>query len=410
MSEVLKNGRSVVMLTADRQIDRRILLGADSLEAAGWQVTIIAMPLDTGVDDDRRIVRIGSDTSQAKSENLVLDAYRWVGGYVPMNGYLMRLMKRMAWRYLVDQESFYTKLFYSTASRYAPGVFVANDLPMLPVAKQVATACNAKLVYDSHELYSEQEFSEREKRRWAEIEAKYIGACDAVITVNQSIATELERRYGIDNVRVIYNAERSTAPPLRTRLFNEMFGLAADKKVLLLQGGLSAGRNLEVLVDAMRHVQNTSVVLIILGDGLLLNRLQTKVKSNELSERVYFHPAVPQKNLLAFTAAADAGIIPYQATCLNNYFCTPNKLFEFISAGIPILASDLPEIQKLVEAHQIGLVGDMSTAVSMAKLIDAFFGNEQCLAKWQNNLSITRNWVCWEEEEKKLVKIYEALR
>ncbi len=399
----------VLMLTPDRQIDRRILLQADSLEAVGWQVTIIAMPLDIMADDDRRVVRIGS-ASHAKRENLVLDAYRWVRGHLPMNGRLMRWMKRLAWRYLVDQESFYTKLFYSTASRYSPRVFVANDLPMLPVAKKAAAACGATLVYDSHELYSEQEFSEREKRRWAEIEAKYIGACDAVITVNQSIAAELERRYGVNDVKVIYNAERSLDVPVKTRRFHEAFGLAADKKVLLLQGGLSAGRNLEVLVDAMRHVQSASVVLVILGDGLLLNRLQGKAKSEELCERVYFHPAVPQKDLLAFTAAADAGIIPYQATCLNNYFCTPNKLFEFIAAGIPILASDLPEIRNMVLGQQMGLVGDMSTPEKLAGLIDEFFEDEQRLVAWQKNVSISRERICWEEEEKKLVGIYEALR
>ena len=405
-----KNTRSMVMLTPDRQIDRRILLQADSLEAAGWEVTIIAMPLDTGEDDDPRVVRIGSGVPTAKRENLILDAYRWVRHHLPMNGYGMRLMKRLAWRYLVDQESFYTKLFFSTASRYSPRVFVANDLPMLPVASQLATACGARLVYDSHELYSEQEFSGREKLRWAEIEAKYIGACDAVITVNQSIATELERRYNIGGVRVIYNAERSSDARPRTRVFHEMFGLAADKKVLLLQGGLSAGRNLEVLVDAMRHVQTTSVVLVILGDGLLLKKLQARAVSKELSGRVFFHSAVPQKDLLTLTAAADAGVIPYQATCLNNYFCTPNKLFEFISAGIPILASDLPEIRNMVVGQQIGLVGNMSTPEKLAGLIDAFFLDAQRLIMWGENLSVTRKLVCWEEEEKKLVKIYEALR
>jgi len=405
-----KSQSTVVMLTPDRQIDRRILLQADSLEAAGWNVTIIAMPLDTKADDDRRVVRIGTDTAQAKRENLVLDTYRWIRGHLPMNGYLMRFMKRLAWRYLVDQESFYLKLFFNTAAQYSPTVFVAHDLPMLPVAKLAAERCGAKLVYDSHELYCEQEFSGREKRRWAEIEAKYIGACDEVSTVNQSIATELERRYGIDDVSVIYNAERSTAPPRRTRIFHEVFGLAADKKVLLFQGGLSAGRNLETLVGAMRNVKNTSVVLVILGNGLLLKNLQAKARSHELSGLVYFHPAVSQKDLLAFTAAADAGVIPYQATCLNNYFCMPNKLFEFIAAGIPILASDLPEIRNMVLGQQIGLVGDMSTTESLAGLIDVFFGDEQRLATWQGNLSITRKRVCWEEEEKKLVEIYAALR
>jgi glycosyltransferase involved in cell wall biosynthesis len=399
------------MLTPDRQIDRRILLSADSLEAAGWQVTIIAMPLDGPlVDEDRRVVRIGSDAGSAKRENWVLNAYRWVRIHIPMNGRLMCWMKRLAWRYVVDQESFYSKLFYSTASHYLPRVFVANDLPMLPVAKQLAAACGARLVYDSHELYSEQEFSDLEKRRWAEIEAKYIGACDVVITVNQSIATELEQRYKVSGVRVIYNAERACNKPTVSRRFHEIFGLSAEKKILLYQGGLSSGRNLEVLMDAMRYVQNPSVVLVVLGDGLLLKVLQKMAQQDGLKGRVYFHAAVPQNELLSLTAAANAGVIPYQATCLNNYYCTPNKLFEFIASGLPILATDLPEVRRLVEGQQIGLVGDTSSPPKLAALMDIFFLDENLLTNWKAQVSVVRQMICWEQEEKKLVEIYEALR
>lgn len=410
MPESMHAARSVVMLTADRQIDRRILLSADSLEAAGWDVTIIAMPLDEQATDDRRVVRIGSNAGPINRENRVLDAYRWVRAHLPMNGRLMRWMKRLTWRYLVDQESFYSKLFYSTASRYAPSVFVANDLPMLPVAGQLAQGRGARLVYDSHELYTEQEFSEREKRRWSEIEAKYIGVCDVVITVNQSIATELEQRYGLSGVRVIYNAERTRQAPAVTRRLHEVFGLPLDKKIVLLQGGLSAGRNLEVLVDAMRYVQNTSVVLVVLGDGLLLCSLQKLAHQPELKGRVYFHAGVPQAQLLALTAAADAGVIPYQATCLNNRYCTPNKLFEFIAAGLPILATDLPELQKLIEGQQIGLVGDTGSPQKLAALIDGFFSDEQRFVTWKANVAEARQRICWEQEEKKLVEIYRALR
>lgn len=401
---------TVVMLTPDRQIDRRILLSADSLEAAGWDVTIIAMPLDEQAVDDRRVVRIGSKAGTLNRENRVLDAYRWVRGHLPMNGRLMRWMKRQAWRYLVDQESFYSKLFYSTASQYAPRVFVANDLPMLPLAKQLAEACGARLVYDSHELYSEQEFSEREKRRWAEIEAKYIGACDVVITVNQSIATELEQRYGVGNVKVIYNAERTSQKPVASRRLHEVFDLQLEKKIVLLQGGLSAGRNLETLVDAMRYVQNPAVVLVVLGDGLLLRQLQKIAHQPELTGRVYFHAAVPQKELLALTSTADAGVIPYQATCLNNHYCTPNKLFEFIAAGLPVLATDLPEIRRFVEGQQIGLVGDTGSPRKLAALIDDFFSDDHRFATWKANVAVARQRICWELEEKKLVEIYEALR
>lgn len=411
MSNVARSkARSVVMLTADRQIDRRILLGADSLEAAGWNVTIIAMPLDAWGIDDRRVVRIGAEPNLAKKENSVLNTYRWMRGHLPMNGRLMRWMKQLTWRYLVDPESFYSKLFYSTASRYSPCVFVANDLPMLPVARQLAEACGARLVYDSHELYCEQEFSDREKRRWAEIEAMHIGACDVVITVNQSIATELEQRYGVCNVKVIYNAERTHDNPIVSRRFHEAFGLHADRKIILLQGGLSAGRNLEVLVEAMRYVQSPSVVLVVLGDGVLLHSLQKKVQQEGLKERVCFHAAVPQNELLALTAAADAGVIPYQATCLNNHYCTPNKLFEFIAAGLPILATDLPEIRRLVDEQRIGLVGDTSSPQKMAALIDDFFSDKQRFATWKTRLLAVRQLICWEQEEKKLVEIYEALR
>lgn len=406
----LRQNRSVVMLTADRQIDRRILLSAGSLEAAGWDITIIAMPMDGAATDDRRVVRIASKTGPLNRENRVLDAYRWVRGHLPMNGRLMRWMKRLAWRYLVDQESFYSKLFYSTASKYAPRVFVANDLPMLPVASQLAQRCGAKLVYDSHELYSEQEFTKREKRRWAEIEAKYIGTCDVVVTVNQSIATELEQRYGVSDVKVIYNAERTSQKLVASRWLHEVFDLQLEKKIVLLQGGLSAGRNLETLVDAMRYVQNPSVVLVVLGDGILLRSLQKMARQEGLTGRVYFHAAVPQNELLALTAAADAGVIPYQATCLNNRYCTPNKLFEFIAAGLPVLASDLPEIQRFVDGQQIGLVGDTGSPRKLAALIDGFFSDDHRFAAWKANVAVVRQRICWELEEKKLVEIYEALR
>jgi glycosyltransferase involved in cell wall biosynthesis len=400
----------VVMLTPDRQIDRRILLTADSLEAAGWDVTIVAMPLDTPGCDDRRVVRIGTNTGAANRENRVLDAYRWVRGHLPMNGRLMRWMKRMAWRYLVDQESFYFKLFNTTASRYSPRVFVANDLPMLPLARNLAEACGARLVYDSHELYSEQDFSDRERRRWTEIEAKYIGACDVVITVNQSIATELEQRYGLSGVRVIYNAERAQGTPPASRRLHEAFALSAEKRIVLLQGGLSAGRNLEVLVDAMRYVQHPDVVLVVLGEGLLLHRLQQIARQEGLKGRVFFHAAVPQGALLGLTAAAEAGVIPYQSTCLNNHYCTPNKLFEFIAAGLPILATDLPEIRRIVEGHGIGLVGDTSSPRKLAALMDDFFSDTQRLAAWKARAAVARQSICWEQEEKKLAEIYEGLR
>lgn len=398
---------SVLMLTPDRQIDRRILLQADSLEAAGWSVRVIAMPPDRPGPDDARVVRIDTRQESAKRESLVLHAYRELRSHFPMNGTLMQGMKRFAWRYLVDQELFYSRLFRATAAKYTADIIVAHDLPMLPMACELARESGARVIYDSHELFCEQEFSTKEKRKWAEIEAKYIDSVAKVITVNPSIAGELASRYRLPKVEVILNADRARSLPERTRIFHDTFHLAADQRILLFQGGLSAGRNLPVLIDAMRLIRNPSVVLVILGNGALLRQLKSRVETRNLGTRVYFHPAVPQADLLRFTAAADAGVIPYQATCLNNYWCTPNKLFEFIAAGLPILASDLPELRAFVEGLGIGVVGDTRSSALFARLIDRFFEDVSGQVTWRENLLRVREEVSWEQEERKLLRIYQ---
>ena len=395
----------------DRKIDRRITLEADSLEESGWRVTIVAMMLDPGqVDTDPRVVRIGGDTRIGSWNRLLLKVYHRIRQLMPMNNLLMRSIKSAAWRFAVDQEKFYLQLYLETVSRYSPTVFLAHDLPMLPVASVACKRCGAKLVYDSHELYSEQEFSPREKQRWAEIERKYIGRCDAVITINPSIGHELEKRYNIKKVEIIYNAERVKSLPINQHLFHKAFNIDIDKQILLYQGGLSAGRNIEVLVDAMRHLRHPKVNLVILGDGQLQNALKKKAQRFGLSRRIHLHPAVSQKRLIDFTASADIGVIPYQASCLNTYYCTPNKLFEYMAAGLPILANDLPELRRIIDSYHIGCVGDMSTAENAAHLIDKVFSNPQRLQFWRHQITMIRQLISWENEGKKIIEIFERFR
>lgn len=408
----MANEPLALMLTTDRQIDRRTLLIANSMELAGLSVVIVALPLDIETPEtDSRVLRIQTRQSNLKTKNLsLLLLSKWLRRHLAMNGNLMRFLKRATWSYIVKQEPFYRSLFSHAISQYNPQFVVAVDLPTLPSATEVASRCRAKLIYDSHELYCEQEFSRREKRAWKTIEEKYIGACDVVITVNPSIAAELEQRYSLSEVKVIYNAENCEHTPKKTGLLHEVFNLAANKKIILFQGGLSAGRNLDVVVQAMSYLNNPNINLVVLGDGPLRFALERRAAAKGLAHRIHFHAAVPQQDLLKFTEAADAGLIPYQANCLNNYYCTPNKLFEFIAAGLPILASQLPEIENLVLGQQIGMVGDMSRPQSLAQLIDEFFSNEARLRSWQDNTLEARKHICWKTEEQKILTILESLR
>jgi glycosyltransferase involved in cell wall biosynthesis len=118
---------------------------------------------------------------------------------------------------------------------------------------------------------------------------------------------------------------------------------------------------------------------------------------------------VPQRDLPRFTAAADIGIIPYQATCLNNLYCTPNKLFEFVAAGVPIIATDLPELKRVVAGHGLGMISDTSTPRSIASAIDEFVRDEARMRACRVNALAARRQLNWETESKVLVEIYRAL-
>ena len=401
---------TIVMLTTDSNIDRRIIQEADSLESVGWKVTIMTMPKTSKLfSDDKRVIRLPFYSSISKNNGklFLLWLYRLVNKYIPLGS--RTLIRKITWL-TTDMEEFHLKLFRSAFDKYKPTVFVAHDLPTLPAACYAAAKCNAKVVYDSHELYAEQEFSDLEKRKWKQLEQKYIGYCDSVITVNNLIAQELKQRYHLlDEVYVISNALPSkNRVNINSKIFHQKFGLQDHAKVVLFQGGLSLNRNLEKLVESMAYVQNPLVNLVILGDGQLRSLLQSITIKHNLSKKVHFHQAVTQEELLDYTSSADLGIIPYHATCLNNYYCTPNKLFEFIAAEIPILSAKLPSIENILNEFQIGLTADFASSSQISHALDSLFENEQILKKYKNNLNKASKEIVW--EDKKFTSIFEGYK
>lgn len=404
--EVSSKRPLALMLTADRQIDRRILLEADALEEDGWAVKIIAMPLDGDErKPDSRVVRLGISARSNAREFYILKLYRKVRGMMPMNSFLMRRLKAFVWAYFVDQEKFYVDLFLSEALRHPATVVIAHDLPMLPVGTRYAKATGVPVVYDSHELFTEQEFGEQEKRRWRSIEEANIRAAEAVITVNQSISDELKRRYELDIVHVILNAERPLSESPQGGGLRSLLCLGEEAIIGLFQGGLSGDRNLDRLLEGMQFVTDQRLHLVFLGDGQMASSLARRAVELNLSDRVHFLSAVPQAELLALTTSADFGIIPYQATCLNSLYCTPNKLFEFISAAVPIMASDLPELRRFVHGNGLGIVADLSTARSMGDALTRMASDGAFRRRCRDQLKAVRKILSWEVEGPKFAAL-----
>jgi len=403
----------ILMLTADRQIDRRILLEADSLEADGWKVTILAMPLDKpSLDNDSRVTRLGGQEVShiQKREHILIRVYHYVRKVVPMHGTMMRSIKRFVWTYLTNPEQFYMHLFVDEALKQPADIIVAHDLSMLAPAHKVAKENQAMLVYDSHELYAEQEFSHREKMLWCAVEDKYIRDCDLVITVNQSIAEELEHRYHIETPLVIRNCEMLPEPlPSNEKLFHRVFLLDGDALVILYQGGISPNRNLHTLIKMMEHVDDSNVHLVFLGDGQYKASLKKLVNKLRLQKNIHFHAAVSQRELLQYTVSADIGIIPYQANCLNNKYCTPNKLFEFVIAGLPVIATDLPELNRILYKYKIGVTTDTSSPEPLSAVICEFFSDDEKRQQCIHAVKVTRLQLNWQQEQQGLIDAYREL-
>lgn len=397
--------QTAVMLVPDNRIDRRVLLEARSLVQAGWQVTVVGAPpptpdyrLDEDLFPEVTIIRVNAS-------QVVQVPSAWQSPFVPSGE--------------ADWSDFYwlTNHFYLAAVQQPVQVVVAHDLPVLPAAVMAAARHQAYLVYDAHELYPEQHpFSPEQVERYRRAEAILAKFPHQVITVNQSIAHELAKRYGIAEPAVILNCpdlEPEACEPSALGVpggtLREVLAIPEEKKILLFQGGLSPHRNLENLVSAMAWVTSQEVVLVLMGPGEEMRlELERMAEAQQLlGTRVFFHPPVQQDQLVWYSSTADAGIIPYPHVDLNSYYCTPNKLFDFLVAGIPILANDSPELRKFVADQGVGMVHAMADAQEIAKSIDTFFAMEH--ASLRETAQVVGKDYTWANQGREVVALYESM-
>ena len=282
---------------------------------------------------------------------------------------------------------------------------LSNDLDTLLPNFWISKLKRIPLIYDSHEYFTEvPELVSRPRvqRVWKRIEEYVLPQMQEMITVCQSIANLFHDKYGI-KVHVVRNI------PMRKKLpapasFEEV-GLDPHKHVLVLQGsGINIHRGSEELVDAMEYLDDCQ--LVIIGGGDVLPILKEKVANHKWDDRVKFLPRMPYQEMMAITQLADLGFTLDKDTNLNYRFSLPNKLFDYIQAGVPIVASHLPEIERIVTHYDIGTFIENHEPETIATTIKNALNDEKTLSRWKNNLIVAARDLCWENEEGVLLKIY----
>ncbi|HZL05543.1 MAG TPA: glycosyltransferase, partial [Coriobacteriia bacterium] len=230
-------------------------------------------------------------------------------------------------------------------------------------------------VHDCHELYLESgNFKAYERGLLAPIERRHMRRAARVVAVNESIAQEYNERYGVRPL-VVRNCAKQPEVIL-VRDIRDLAGLAPHTPVVLYQGGLSIGRGLDVCVAAMTAVA-PDVHLVMLGHGPMEVELRQAARDQGVGHRVHVIPAVAPDQLLAYTASATLGLIPYQPVSKNNYYSLPNKAFEYASVGLPMVVSDLPELRRVAVGGGCGVVFDPYDPVSLARAIAAVIDAER---------------------------------
>ena len=364
--------------------DARVRREARALAGAGHDLTIAHLPAEPG----------GPSVEQDGYRLSSASPRPWVRRQLPAGLYRLAAVRNLI----------------AAARRDSPDVVHAHDVAMLVPGFIAARLAGARLVYDSHELATGVPYR---SRAWgwlvAIIERLLVRRCDQVITVSDGIAARLQERYGLERpVTVVRNvadppsSDTGGEPRLDLR---STLGLG-DRPLVLHQGAIAQDRGCENLVAAISMVEAD---LVFLGaEGAQAERLRASVDRAGTGDRIHFLPPAPLEQLLAITAQADVGVSLLEDTCENHRLALPNKVFDYVAAGVPVVVSALPELERLVAAHGIGWTVDPSDPASVAAGLRVALearGDEGL----RRRLAEAGAGLSWRSEKQALLELYSRL-
>lgn len=381
-------GRHVAMLVRNTYThDSRVEKEARTLTAAGYRVTVLA---DAGADLPEREWRNGTEVRRV--------ARRW---------------PRIPGLRFIWHEARLARALLSLR----PDILHAHDSNTLIPVGWAARRRRVPFVYDAHDLWLGRPRRERSRLYFAIsqafytlVERWYVSRAAATLTVSDPIARHLERRYRLERVHLVPNYPELTGPVARKELRSLPGGasIGTAGPVVLYLGGLMGGRGLEQLVAALRIAASTQLVL--LGQGPLASALARRATDSGAGDRLHALAPVRSDEVIDYAASADIGVSPIVPSCLNYRYSLPNKLFQYMAAGIPVVASDLPQVRDVVEGSRCGLVVDTTRPEVIAAAMERIAGDpDEARAMGMRGRRAVEEQYNWSVAAAALLRAYDSL-
>lgn len=363
----MPNARIVLSVINDLTGDQRVHRIASSLQESGYQVLVVGRRLPESLPLSER----------------------------PYTTHRLRLWFRKGKLFYLE---FTLRLFFYLLRKKA-AIYTANDLDTLLPNFLIARLRRAKLMYDSHEWFTEvPELIGRTftRRIWLWLEKRLFPRVDQVSTVNASLAKIYSDTYQRE-VAVIRNVPLPKPMPVKQ----------TKEKVLLYQGALNIGRGLELMIEAMAYLPDYQ--LWIIGRGDIVKALKSLAHNiDPAGNRIRFWGFIPLEKLHALTLRARWGFSLEEDRGGNYHYASPNKLYDYVQAGVPVLASDLPEMRALIEEYGVGdlLLSDQRNPQALA---DAIRKGEEHHHDYRQACLKAAQHLNWEQERTQLLKLYSTL-
>ncbi len=360
-----------VLVSNDLEFDQRVRKVCDTLQTLGYDITLVGRKLSTSRDFARPY----------EIKRFRLWFSKGALFYAHLN----------------------LRLFFYLISKKTD-IILANDLDTLMPAFLISKLRGKKLVYDSHEYFTEAEgLTGRrfQKSVWERIEGWIFPKLKNVYTVNESIANIYQDKYRV-KVRIVRNI-----PELRNfeKVKNRIdIRLPSDKFVMILQGAyIDPDRGGREAVESLEFLED--VLLIIIGSGREMPLLKEMARQPRYKDKLIILDKMPFTELMQYTMNADLGLTLDKPLHLNYKYSLPNKLFDYIHAGIPVLASNLPELNRIITEYKVGFLIDDTTPEKIASKVNEIRSSNQ-LNEAKAACVKARTILNWQNEELVLKEIF----